>query len=148
MHASGGTYFPFRSTLCGFNLTLQYPQPQHFPTLNGSLPFPSSASAGKYDAKFTKRGFTFEVHDRLAAKLRERGGTFLEEGERLRARDVWKRDLAGRPNGTIDPWYQCDLLDEMVSYAINFTFPWCEFPFLCILFARYNSSLSIGRSIR
>jgi carboxypeptidase D len=117
-------YFVEQSTLCGFNLTLQYPQPQHFPTLNGSLPFPSSASAGKYDAKFTKRGFTFEVHDRLAAKLRERGGTFLEEGERLRARDVWKRDLAGRPNGTIDPWYQCDLLDEMVSYAINFTFPW------------------------
>ena len=35
------------------------------------------------------------------------------------------RSLADRANGTIDPWYGCDLYDEMIDYAVNFTFPWC-----------------------
>ncbi|KAJ7934228.1 alpha/beta-hydrolase [Mycena leptocephala] len=37
---------------------------------------------------------------------------------------AWKRDLAGRANGTLDPWYGCFLLAEMWDYALNFTFPW------------------------
>ena len=44
-----------------------------------------------------------EAQDRLSAKLRERGEFFMEHGERRHARDVWKRDLAGRANGTLDP---------------------------------------------
>jgi len=39
-------------------------------------------------------------------------------------RHEWKRDLTGRANGTIDPWYGCLLWDEMIDYAVNFTFPW------------------------
>lgn len=35
-----------------------------------------------------------------------------------------KRDLTERANGTLDPWYGCDLFDEMWDYAFNFTFPW------------------------
>lgn len=35
-----------------------------------------------------------------------------------------KRDLAGRANGTIDPWYGCFLYDAMIEYALNFTYPW------------------------
>ena len=50
---------------------------------------------------------------------------FVERREESR-RD-WKRDLTGRANGTIDPFYGCSLLDELIDYAVNFTFPWCEF---------------------
>ena len=41
-------------------------------------------------------------------------------------RQQWKRDLSGRANGTIDPFYGCFLLDELIDYAVNFTFPWCK----------------------
>ena len=43
------------------------------------------------------------------------------QGKRLQR----KRDLSGRANGTLDPWYGCDVFDEMWEYAVNFTFPWC-----------------------
>ena len=46
---------------------------------------------------------------------------------RLARRDAWKRDLAGRANGTIDPYFQCDLYDEMIEYALNFSMPWSAF---------------------
>ncbi|KAF8137719.1 Alpha/Beta hydrolase protein [Boletus edulis] len=36
--------------------------------------------------------------------------------------------LHSRANGTIDPWYQCDIYSEMIDYAINFTFPWYVLP--------------------
>ena len=35
----------------------------------------------------------------------------------------WKRDLTNRANGTLDPWYGCDLFGEMWDYAFNFTYP-------------------------
>lgn len=130
-------YFLFRSALCGYNLSLQYPQPEHFPTLNAPIFYsPSSASSGKYDTKLTKKQFMLDIQQRLVAKLRKRESedALLEHSERLRARDVWKRDLAGRANGTIDPWYLCDLYSEMIEYALNFTFPWCTYAFLPILY--------------
>ena len=43
-----------------------------------------------------------------------------QEAKRTR----WKRHLTERVNGTLDPWYGCDLFDEMWDYAFNFTFPW------------------------
>ena len=49
-------------------------------------------------------------------------------GRREEERQQWKRDLSGRANGTIDPFYGCFLLDELIDYAVNFTFPWCEDP--------------------
>lgn len=132
MRLLGKLIFPFRSALCGYNLTLEYPQPEHFPTLDAPIfSYDSGVSAS---AKLTKGRFMLEAQDRLAAKLGERGDAFLEDEERLHARHVWKRDLTGRANGTIDPWYQCDLYSEMLDYAINFTFPWCAFPFIPIPF--------------
>ena len=35
-----------------------------------------------------------------------------------------RRDLSGRANGTIDPWYGCFIYDEMIDYAFNFSQPW------------------------
>jgi hypothetical protein len=43
-----------------------------------------------------------------------------------RKKVVSKSGLAGRANGTIDPWYGCALYDEMIDYAFNFTSPWCK----------------------
>ena len=128
-------HFLFRSALCGYDLSLQYPQPEHFPTLNAPMPnSPSAVSSSKYNTKLTKKQFMLELQDRLVAKLRKREseGALSEHSERLRARDIWKRDLAGRANGTIDPWYLCDVYSEMIDYALNFTFPWCTYPFLPI----------------
>ena len=94
----------FRSALCGCNITLGYPQPAHFPTLDALVAsYGSGGSAGKASGKLTKGRFVHEAQDRLSAKLRERGEFFMEHGERRHARDVWKRDLAGRANGTLDP---------------------------------------------
>ncbi|KAG6377286.1 Alpha/Beta hydrolase protein [Boletus reticuloceps] len=117
-------YFQEQSALCGYNLTLQYPQPEHFPTVNSSLPSGSSEFSRKYNVNLTKKQLMLEVQDRHTAKLREGGGALLAHGERHRARDTWKRDLASRANGTIDPWYRCDIYSEMIDYAVNFTFPW------------------------
>ena len=66
------------------------------------------------------RGFYDEVRARYAEKraLDER------HEERLRKREIFSRSLAGRANGSIDPWYGCYLWDEMVDYAVNFTYPW------------------------
>ena len=36
------------------------------------------------------------------------------------------RDLSGRANGTIDPWYGCFLVPELQDYALNFSLPWSE----------------------
>ncbi|KAG6374843.1 hypothetical protein JVT61DRAFT_4228 [Boletus reticuloceps] len=77
----------------------------------------------KYRTRFTKQELMQEAQDRFAAKLSKRD-TLFSKHERIRARKAWKRSLADRANGTIDPWYGCDLYDEMLDYAINFTFPW------------------------
>lgn len=37
-----------------------------------------------------------------------------------------KRDLNGRPNGTLDAYYGCFILEELVDYALNFSKPWSE----------------------
>lgn len=113
-------HFLSRSALCGYNLTLQYPQPEHFPTLEA--PISSTATLGNSARSIKKRGL-LEAQKSVDTALRGR-----KNHERLRARDVWKRGLAGRANGTIDPWYQCDLHTEMLDYALNFTFPWCTCP--------------------
>ncbi|KAG9311823.1 Alpha/Beta hydrolase protein [Chiua virens] len=89
--------FKERSALCGYNLTLQYPQPGHFPTLNPSF-------YGKYGLDF-------------AAKLEDGDGVASEHDTTFRPHDVWKRDLTARADG-------CDLYGDMITYALTSTFPW------------------------
>ncbi|KAG9312814.1 Alpha/Beta hydrolase protein [Chiua virens] len=120
-------YFRGQASLCGYNLTLQYPQPEHFPTLTyipGGNPNSATGTSGKYKSRVTKQEFMQDAQDRFAAKLTKRDGPKLSKRERIRAREAWKRNLASLPNGTIDFWYGCDLYDEMIDYAVNFTFPW------------------------
>lgn len=112
--------------LCGYDLTLEYPQNGHFPTLKysgGENPI-SAAPEGRYKSHLTKQSLMLDAQNRFAAQLAKRN-VRLSRRERLRARDARKRELAKRGNGTINSWYGCDLYDEMVDYAVNFTFPWC-----------------------
>jgi carboxypeptidase D len=41
-------------------------------------------------------------------------------------RQEWKRSIAGRPNGTLDPYYGCFLFDELWEYAANYSIPWAQ----------------------
>lgn len=116
-----------RAHLCGLDINLTYPQNGLIPSLN--LPVPGSESNVASRTKspkpaFFKRALLADINQRLAGGLVERE---VDEG-RLARRDAWKRDLFRRPNGTIDPWYGCQLQAEMVDYALNFSFPWSKCP--------------------
>nr|VWO99735.1 Cyanate hydratase (Cyanase) (EC (Cyanate hydrolase) (Cyanate lyase) [Ganoderma boninense] len=121
-------YFREQTHLCGFDLNLTYPQNGHFPTLNLVQPTESSALSESLLDPTESRARTLKqsVSEKFAAmhgslSLAKRA----ELHERREAeRQQWKRDLSGRANGTIDPFYGCFLLDELIDYAVNFTFPW------------------------
>ena len=109
---------------------MTYPQPEHFPTLDP--PFPDEDSAVRARAKQRKSILFQQLLKQDARAKRDGVETEPISEARLARRDAWKRDLAGRANGTIDPYYQCDLFDEMIDYAENFTFPWSA----CFLLVR------------
>lgn len=48
-----------------------------------------------------------------------------------------KRDLTGRANGSIDPFYGCFLGSEIQDYALNFSFPWSKLFLQIDLFHSY-----------
>ncbi|EIW53480.1 alpha/beta-hydrolase [Trametes versicolor FP-101664 SS1] len=115
-------YFKEQHHLCGFDLNLTYPQVGTFPTLNltsGLRASLGAAGTSSRAAASLKAAFARE----LAARQRTSRDS-LDVSERLQKRSEWKRDLSGRANGTLDPWYGCDVFDEMRDYALNFTFPW------------------------
>ena len=105
---------------------MTYPQNGHFPTLNPpDLMAVLSASNDRRKKKnLLKQAMRL---DAKAAKrdLRLRGRTGQDDAL-LRKREQWKRDISGRPNGTIDPLYGCDLYGELIDYAVQFSFPWRE----------------------
>ena len=112
-----------RHHLCGFDLNLTYPQ------TGGTFP-PQIVTSGQIANQTAKQAlFTTssrKQYSEYAARMHSypdmRRADALERREE--ARSQWKRDLTGRPNGTIDPWYGCDVWQEMWDYAFNFTIPW------------------------
>ncbi|KAH9848633.1 alpha/beta-hydrolase [Lenzites betulinus] len=115
-------YFKQQHHLCGFDLNLTYPQVGTFPTLNLTSGLRATLGAASVRSEI----FT-SLKGAILAGYAEHGRTTSEGGDvtaRLRRRSEWKRDLSGRANGSIDPWYGCDVFDEMRDYALNFTFPW------------------------
>lgn len=114
-----------RSHLCGFDINLTYPQNGNFPTLDPPYPGDDDSSFMKKKSKneLFKQLLKQDIKDRRRGVVRRTTPTDEMQYER---REQWKRDLTGRPNGTLDQWYLCDLFDEMVDYAVNFTFPWSE----------------------
>lgn len=118
------SYLFCRHHLCGYDLNLTYPQNGTFPTLNYTS---GQQAALNRVASHTTRAAR-SLKDTIVDKLTKRQST---EGEstyvsRSAKRSEWKRDLSGRANGTIDSWYGCDIFDEMIDYAVNFTFPWSK----------------------
>ncbi|KAF8524852.1 alpha/beta-hydrolase [Hysterangium stoloniferum] len=118
-------YFKEQRQLCGYDLNLSYPETAHFPPLRpNSLP----TGGGAFQAPFRgrTRALTKEAfHSALAAASQPASSLSKRElALRAERRTSWKRDLSQRANGTIDPYYQCFLLFELIDYAVNFTAPW------------------------
>ncbi|KAJ3559619.1 hypothetical protein NM688_g231 [Phlebia brevispora] len=110
-------YFKEQSHLCGYDLNFTYPQVGHFPTFNPPLPLDDSSSTKT--SKKAKLNTLFR-----ATNIATKRSVAALPHEQVMKRDAWKRDLTGRPNGTIDPYYLCDLFDEVADYALNFSIPW------------------------
>ncbi|TFK54453.1 alpha/beta-hydrolase [Heliocybe sulcata] len=120
-------YFKTQTHLCGYDLNLTYPETAHFPTI--PVNWGSIADASAF-AERSRGGYSKSVFkNTLVSKVKQQ----QEAGQLLAARDLetreerkmaWKRDLTGRVNGTIDPYYGCDLLDFVIDYALNYSFPW------------------------
>ena len=111
-----------RSRLCGYNFDLKYPETKKYPLIVTPL-------GGYWDYMgFPKSQFRYSnLMSTFQSCLRTnlaKGRIHLDKRKRGLAHREWKRDLSTRPNGTIDPWYGCDLFDFVVDYALNFTYPW------------------------
>lgn len=118
-----------RSHLCGYDLNLTYPQNGHFPTLNppGFSGF-AQRTASDRTRKTALLRQALKVDSHAAPRSLHKRGSFGTPDPQLAKRnEEWKRELSGRPNGTIDPFYGCDLYDEVIDYAFNFSLPWSEF---------------------
>ncbi|OSX59957.1 hypothetical protein POSPLADRAFT_1048408 [Postia placenta MAD-698-R-SB12] len=111
-------WFVEQTHLCGYDLNLTYPQDGHLPDLQLVYPTAPGRASQVY--------FASKQKSKAMVSKRE----LLQEGRRHYGdesrREIMKRDLAGRANGTIDPWYGCFLYDAMIEYALNFTYPWSE----------------------
>ncbi|KAH9929043.1 alpha/beta-hydrolase, partial [Epithele typhae] len=120
-------YFKEQHHLCGFDLNLTYPQLSGtFPTLSLPLGQRAQLAGGTQNTKRSAASWQHEIEVEYVA--RAQGSPHMKRSDyrehRAQKREHWKRDLSGRVNGTLDPWYACDLFDEMRDYAVNFTYPW------------------------
>lgn len=114
-----------RHHLCGYDINLTYPQTGGiFPTLKLTKPS-KAASRATVSAASWREAISAEYTARVLNAPAKKRADFHER--RAVEREQWKRDLSQRANGTIDPWYGCDLFTEMVDYALNFTFPWSAY---------------------
>ncbi|KAJ7668909.1 alpha/beta-hydrolase [Mycena rosella] len=120
-------YFKTQYHLCGYDLNLTYPQNGHFPTLRdpsfgSNTPFAAGARTLSLKALAAHNGRLSQLSGSVKRELAVRREEHLQ---------AWKRDLAGRANGTIDPWYGCSIAGELLDYVSNFSFPWSGYQDLC-----------------
>ena len=113
--------FTYRTHLCGYDLNLSYPQNGHFPSITPSLP--SVLPTAGNNESISKRGLlTAILEERGLSRERAERSKLLLYGQKKR--DTRKRFITGNRNRTIDPTYGCNIWDEMVDYALNFSDPW------------------------
>ncbi len=116
---------PSRTQLCGYDLNLTYPQNGHFPALTFVEPS-NNEEPFRALSRFNSRT-RHETRLRAREVLRKaKRSAKIEQRDSMATAAAKKRDLSGRANGTIDPWYGCDIYDEMIDYAVNFSAPWSE----------------------
>ena len=113
-----------RIHLCGYDLNVTYPQHGHFPSLKDPRDIGFSAvstqACSLSRSKTLLRNLVSTLNSESAVNTLHK--RYLEDREDRRR--IWKRDLSGRPNGTIDPFYGCFLTNEIGDYALNFSAPW------------------------
>ncbi|KAJ3548231.1 hypothetical protein NM688_g5321 [Phlebia brevispora] len=140
-------YFKEQAHLCRLDLNLSYPQTGgKFPTIklrhgqkqkfeSGTLDEDPNMADDPFQAQTSQRffsssynGFLSEVQGYFAK--RPGSGIAPRREDREQAREAWKRNLnlsgGAKGKGTIDPWYGCFVWEEIVGYAVNFTYPWSE----------------------
>ncbi|KAI0773294.1 alpha/beta-hydrolase [Trametes elegans] len=110
-------WFREQEHICRFDLNLTYPQNGHFPTLH-LIPPTDPARAGWADAGARESRARRTLSRLSSAKSAAKQARSVEHVRHA------KRDLSLRTNGTIDSWYGCYLFDELIDYAINYTYPW------------------------
>ena len=125
--------FTYRTHLCGYDLNLTYPQDGHFPPLmDPTIGLSPEAPIRKPPATSS----TASLQNILATiNTNSQSLDKREVVAREEKRQIWKRSLSGRANGTIDPWYGCFLLFEVADYAMNFSAPWSMSFILCNSFS-------------
>ncbi|KAI0792052.1 alpha/beta-hydrolase [Abortiporus biennis] len=114
-------YFREQSHLCGYDVTFTYPETKKYPTIDPFIP--PSFGDGELLKAFASNRRT-AVASAAKKKFNLLSTTERMTRKREERRQNWKRDLTGRPNGTLDTFYACGLLEELADYAVNFTFPW------------------------
>ncbi|GJJ10173.1 hypothetical protein Clacol_004399 [Clathrus columnatus] len=136
-------YFREQLHLCGYDLNLTFPQTTSLPTLRPEfIGFASiedenilSTSAIRKNSRsknmdiFRKMVKGQNNLSKRDVQTEQRKRQFQAEVNALKRSPssfIARRDLSGRANGTIDPFYECQLLDEVIDYALNFTEPWNE----------------------
>ncbi|THH11307.1 hypothetical protein EW145_g733 [Phellinidium pouzarii] len=132
-------YFKEQAHLCGYDFNLTYPQNGKFPPVGPATQPTDEARAAELlskSAALTRQNLVAIANGtpRPAAGLvrRSHPPSVREVREREHRRSAWKaekkamrkRDLTGRANGTIDPYYGCFLTSEVMDYALNFSLPW------------------------
>ncbi|KAJ7078454.1 alpha/beta-hydrolase [Mycena belliarum] len=115
-------YFRTQEHLCGYDLNLTYPQKGHFPTLRDPSFGSTIFMAGKERSRSLR---SLAAHN---GRLLQDPAASAEQElvRREERREAWKRDLTGRANGTLDPYYGCFIYFELLDYAVNFSFPWTQ----------------------
>lgn len=98
------------------------PLPSLLPNFRSDDNGATFASLGR-PKSLTKSAFNTALLARVSVPQTKLSKRELYEREERKTR--LKRNLIGRPNGTIDPFYECFLLFELIDYAVNFTAPWC-----------------------
>ncbi|KAJ8474878.1 hypothetical protein ONZ45_g15798 [Pleurotus djamor] len=119
-------YFREQTHLCGYDVNLTYPQNGLIPTLKN--PFDEDAFDGGFDGPQVGRQFRSSLLAPVLQKLRSSPPALSRRlpHKVFQRKQAWKRDLTGRPNGTLDPFYGCHIYSELLDYAMNFTFPWTQ----------------------
>jgi carboxypeptidase D len=135
----------FRTHLCGYDLNLTYPPDGKLPSI--ADPNPAQASKPATDREIFQGHFKrtlstlangIEAHYDAKSRLpvipsqsqieahEIKKQAWVREITRTTHSSMITRDLSGRTNGTIDPYYGCFLVDELMDYALNFSLPWSE----------------------
>ncbi|KAL5537214.1 hypothetical protein ACEPAF_1037 [Sanghuangporus sanghuang] len=133
-------YFREQAHLCGYDFNLTYPQTSKFPPVGPTQQSTEQARAlqlaSRPPALIRKNLLAIArgvENPETGLVKRQAPPTHQEVEERERRRREWikgkrsekrKRDLTGRANGTIDPFYGCSLSSEVEDYALNFSMPW------------------------